>query len=198
MTEQVRAFIAIELPHPIKDALAGLVEELRGARVSALRPVAPSGIHLTLKFLGNLPGPKVPLIVEAVSQAVRERRPFTLRLGDVGVFPSRSRTRVLWVGVEDDEGTLLALHERVETALDGMGFARERRKFSPHLTLARVRDRATASERSRAAEALFAARDTGAGLPIEVASVRLMRSILSPQGAVHECLATIPLVGGNG
>ena len=158
MSEVVRAFVAIELGDDAGSALAVLVSRLREARIRALRPVRPEGIHLTLKFLGNVPRARLDSIATEVSKAVSKSMPFALELGGVGVFPDRSRARVLWVGVGGDVPSLIDLQSEVEKAMSGLGFERERRPYSPHLTVARVNDRASASDRRMAAEALFAAR----------------------------------------
>ena len=196
MSERVRAFVAVELPGPVRRALAGLVQGLRGARMAGLKPVDPNGIHLTLKFLGDVPTAKIDSVVAAVASAVKDERRLTVRLGGVGVFPSRDRPRVLWMGVEDQGRSLLDMHRRLDEALERLAFPRDRREFSPHLTVARLRDGTSPAERRRAAEALFAAKGIESGLPIEVKSLSLMRSILSSDGARYERLARIPLGAG--
>ena len=174
MSERVRAFVAVELPAPVRRVLAGLVQELRGATIAGLKLVDPEGIHLTLKFLGDVPTAKIDSVVAAVASAVKDERRITLRLGRVGVFPSRDRPRVLWMGVEDQGGSLLNVQQRLDEALHRLAFPRDRREFSPHLTVARVRDGTSPAERRRAAEALFAAKGTESGLPIDVESLSLI------------------------
>ena len=194
MSDSIRAFLAIELPPQVKDALASLVEEIGRADIPGLRLVRPEGIHLTLKFLGDVPVDQVDSIVAALSQIAGEHRPFTLRLGGVGVFPNRSSARVLWVGVEGEITPVLSLQRQIETALAALGFPRERRRFSPHLTVGRIRDGTSRADRRRAAEALCSAQ-LEPGLRIVGDSAVLMRSILLPSGAVYERLASAPLSG---
>ena len=196
MTENVRAFLAIELSDQARNALTDLVAELRRARVTGLRAVDPHGIHLTLKFLGDVPQARIESIVSQVSRAVASHRSFSVELNGVGVFPGKARPRVLWVGVGGDLSSLRELHRGIEATLEGLGFAGDKRDFSPHLTVGRVRDGAPSSERQRAAQSLFAAPfDSGARINVE--SVVLMRSILLPQGARYERLALMPLAGGG-
>ena len=194
MAEVVRAFVAIELGDDAESALAELVSRLSVAQTRAIRPVTPEGIHLTLKFLGNVPLARVDAIATEVSKAVANSRRFDLELGGVGVFPDRSRARVLWVGVGGDVPSLIDLQSDVEGAMSGLGFAKERRPYSPHLTVARVNERASATDRRLAADALFATRFQG-GQRIAVTAVVLMQSILGREGAKYRRLAHIPLSG---
>ena len=192
MTEVVRAFVAIELGDAAGSALAALVSQLREARIRAIRPVRPEGIHLNLKFLGNVPRSRIDAIATGVSKAVATSRTFALELGGVGVFPDRSRARVLWVGVGGDVPSLIDLQSEVEEAMSGLGFERERRPYSPHFTVARINDRASASDRRMAAEALFSARFP-TGQRIAVTAVVFMQSTLGREGASYRRLAHFPL-----
>lgn len=195
MEETIRAFVAVELSEQVKNTLARLVDHLNAAGIRGVRPVRPDGIHLTLKFLGNIQKVQVESIVSALACVLEEELPFSVQLGSVGVFPNRSRPRVLWVGVDGKLEALRTLQGRVDCALASVGFAREKREFNPHLTIARIRDGTSNSDRQQAANALFSAGfDTG--LPIDVEYVSLMSSTLLPQGAIHDCIAQLR-VGAN-
>ena len=196
MSETIRVFVAVELPPKVRSALAELIEELRDTQVPGLRLVRPEGIHLTLKFLGDIPKSQVESIVTAVSQAAQPSRAFAVELGQPGVFPNRNAPRVLWAGICGDLSPLLVLHQQVEDALAMLGFAKDRRGFNPHLTVARIRDGTSKADRQRAAEAIFLTR-LQAGLRIEVNSISLMQSTLLPDGAVYKFLASMPLEGGS-
>ena len=195
MKDSVRAFVAIELPDRARTALAELVEQLKRARVRGLRPVSPTGIHLTLKFLGDVPVTQVESIAAEIRRAASGQRSFSVVLDGVGVFPKRGEPRVLWVGLDGDLPALLALHQAVEDSLERLGYARERRDFSPHLTVARIRDGTPSDERRRAREALLSATAFDSGLRIDVDHVSLMQSILLPEGAKYLRLARITLSG---
>ena len=184
-SETIRAFVAIELPEQVRKVLAGLVDQLNAADLRGVRIVRPAGIHLTLKFLGDVPTARVDSIVSALARAAEGHQPFVLNLGAAGVFPNRSRARVLWVGVDGDLERLSSLQEQVERELRAAGFVHEMRDFNPHLTLGRIRDGASSSDKRRVLDALFAA-DFDTGQPIDVEYVSLMSSTLLPQGAVHE------------
>ena len=192
MSETLRAFLAVQLSDQVKRALADLVQQLHLADVRGLRLARVEGIHLTLKFLGDVPRSQVQAIEDAISKVAVEHSAFTLTLGGAGAFPNRSSPRVLWVGVNGDLDRALSLQRQIEDALTTIGFPRDPRGFSPHLTVARLRDGTSQADRRRAAEALFSTR-IPSGLPIEVRSVQLMRSTLHPHGAVYECLASFPL-----
>ena len=194
MTDAVRAFVAIELGDDATDALAALVSGLREAGISALRPVRPKSIHLTLKFLGDVPRARLDAIATGLSTAVVKSRPFALELSGVGVFPNRSRARVLWVGGGGDVPSLIDLQSELDKTMHRLGFEMERRPYTPHLTVARVKDRASARDRRLAADALFAA-GFQAGRRIAVTAVYLMQSTLGREGAGYRRLARFPLSG---
>ena len=185
--ERVRCFVAIELPDEARQSLAVLVAGLREAEVRGLRPVNPDGVHLTLKFLGDVPTSQLDAVSAALEGAATDAHPFDLELRGVGGFPNLRRPRVLWVGVGRDLEALQRLYEAVEEALAPLGFPPEGRAFTPHLTLARLRDGTSPQERARAAGQLTSlAWAEGAAVP--VGGVSLMRSTLRPGGAVYSRL----------
>ena len=194
MTESVRAFVAIELPDHVRDVLSEVVEHLRLARIQGLRPVRPEGVHLTLKFLGDIESGRVQEIVDVLTPMARGHSRFELLLGGPGAFPNTRSPRVLWLAIEGDLEPLAQLQDQAQEALQRLGYARDKRRFSPHLTVARLRDGTPPAMRRRAAETLASAPiDSGVSLPVEAMS--LMRSRLHPQGARYERLALIPLAG---
>ena len=195
MRDHIRAFLAIRLPDDVTAALGHLADEVVKAKVGGLKPVRPENIHLTLKFFGNLNAQQVKSIIDIVTITVTAIRPFTLRLGNVGAYPNNKSPRVLWVGLDGDVALLQDAHRRIETALEQIAIEPDSREFRPHLTVARIRDRATDTERRRAAEALFSA-DVQSGLAVPVDRVNLVRSILLPDGPQYSSLAEISL-GGN-
>ncbi len=195
MRDDIRAFLAVQLPDDVTAALGHLADQIARAGVGGLRPVRPENMHLTLKFFGNVDARQVEAIVDTVTHTAKTIRPFTLRLGNVGAYPNNRSPRVLWVGLDGDVALLQDAHRRVETALKQIGIKPDSREFSPHLTIARIRDRASHTERRRAAEALFSA-EFRSGLPVPVDRISLMRSILQPEGPQYTSLAEIPL-GGN-
>ncbi len=190
----MRAFVAIELPDSVKKKLAGLVGQLKDAGIGGLRPVRPEGIHLTLKFLGDVPADRIGAIGDAAGRAAVRHPPFALSLSGVGAFPGGRAPRVLWAGIAGDLDRLAALQASVDDCLSELGFARERRAFNPHLTLARLRDSASREDRARALRVLEAAQPSrNAGFVVD--GVALFQSTLGPGGAVYRRLHRVPLDG---
>lgn len=194
--ERVRCFVAIELSAEARRCVAGLVAGLREAGVRGLRPVNPDGVHLTLKFLGDVSMSHVDAVASAVEGAATGAQPFDLELRGVGGFPDLRRPRVLWVGVAGDLEALQRLYSSVEEALAPLGLPPEGRAFTPHLTLARLREGTPPEERARAAAVLTSlAWEEGAAMP--VGGVSLMRSTLRPGGAVYARLRWAGFRGGG-
>ncbi|MEW6142717.1 MAG: RNA 2',3'-cyclic phosphodiesterase [Chloroflexota bacterium] len=192
MSELIRCFVAIELPEPVKAEMAGIQAKFKAARMDFLRWVGPSGIHLTLKFLGEVSHERVPEMVKAIEESVQGIQPFTLQLDQVGVFPNPRQPRVLWVGVGGEFSVLKTLQENVDVAFSMLGFPEEGREFKAHLTLARVRDDATPGQRQSLGDMVARTRLESASR-FTVGGVNLMRSQLTPKGAIYTCLAMAPL-----
>ena len=180
-----RLFIAVELPEEALRAIErlqdGLVRTMPG---DAVRWVRPEGIHLTLKFLGDVPREQIDGIQAALGEAVRGHPPFALRAEGLGAFPNTRRPRVVWVGVEGDVRRLKELRNDVEEHVAPLGYPTEDRSFTPHLTLGRVqRD---ASRRELDAIGMAVETNTVGELARwQVDAVSLMRSELKPTGAVY-------------
>lgn len=190
MTEKVRMFVAVNLSAEAKSALASVIDTLRASENRAIRPVRPEGIHVTLQFLGDIDASLIPDIIDALRSAVRGHDPFSIGLSDMGVFPNRKRARVLWAGVDGDIEELNSLQQKVEQNLNTLGLKGDGRSFHPHITLARLRDRAPDSERQKALDTLFDATVSRVA-SFEVKSINLMRSTLQPGGTFHESLETM-------
>jgi len=190
MGEQLRLFVAIELPGEVRDALGRLQHELQRRGRTQLRWVRPEGIHMTLKFLGETPAERVPAIEEALAGAVEGVLAHSLALGVLGTFGGRS-PRVLWIDLIGDLEPLLGLQRRVDDALAKISFPREARAFSPHLTLARVRPETARDVAAAIGEAIKDSRTASHRIPVR--EVSLMRSTLRPSGAVYERVAAFPL-----
>ena len=190
--EEIRAFIAIELPDPMKKDLSFIINSLRPNEYPCVKWVSPQGIHLTLKFLGNIPPEQVPRIADAIAQAAQGTPPLKLQVGGLGCFPNLQRPRVIWVAVTGDVEPMVTLQRGIDQALVPLGFAIEKRPFSPHLTLGRLRERASPGEQSSIGE-LITATECEAGSATEVNRISLMRSTLTPSGAIYNRLDSIEL-----
>jgi 2'-5' RNA ligase len=186
----VRTFVAIELDNQFMQALTTIQASLQqGEAKRAGRWVRPEGIHLTLKFLGDVPSDKLEHIYQAISHACAASAPFSLTLETPGCFPNLRRPRVIWVGVREASGELAALQQAVERELGRLGYRPEERGFTPHLTLARVREEAKRGEIEALSRLIAEAqtRDaTEADRPVmRVETVSVMKSDLQPSGAVY-------------
>jgi 2'-5' RNA ligase len=183
----MRTFVAIDLEPGLKRALEDLVRTLKrtGADV---RWVDGRGMHLTLKFLGEIDEAAVPAVGQAVKTATSGRGRFPLVLRGTGAFPPGKSPRVLWVGVAE-EPALMDLQKAVEARLEAEGYPREERPFHPHLTLGRVKGpsrlREALVELGRYEGTVFGEMTAG--------KVALIESRLGPRGAEYRVVAEFEL-----
>ncbi len=190
--EQVRSFIAIELPDELKLGLTQLQSRMKLAKQPWAKWVDPYSIHLTLKFLGNIVVDRIGEITRAIGDAAQGITPFHLEVKELGVFPNMRRVQVIWVGVSGEVDKLGQLQQGIESNLAHLGFAPEARPFTPHLTLARLRDRAPIGERQRFGQ-LIAGTKFEAVYSIEVDAISLMRSQLTREGAIYSRISSVGL-----
>ena len=191
-SNQVRVFVALDIPPGDKRRLTAAIARLQQSIPGGVRWVAPQGIHLTLKFLGNIDAGLMDSVQQAMARASVDSPRFALGLSGLGVFPNGRQPRVLWAGVGGDLDSLGALQARVAEQLSPLGFARERRPFNPHLTLGRVRDSAAPNQRQRIGEVVGNTR-LEPGEAWEVNEIHLIRSRLTPQGARYTSMGSQPL-----
>lgn len=174
----MRCFVAIELCQDVRRKLADLQSWL-GHWDRAVRWVRPESIHLTLKFLGEVPDGQIPAICQVVDEVAAVCDPFALTVQGTGCFPPRGPVRIAWVGVDEPTGRLATCQRLCEDAFAKLGFARETRPFAPHLTLARIKDPRKARDlRDRLGTYV----DFNAGT-VDAEELVLFESQLSPEGA---------------
>jgi 2'-5' RNA ligase len=190
--EQIRSFIAIELPEEVREGLARLKKELERDEHKFVKWVDPGGIHLTLKFLGNIPSKRVAEITEAIEEVAQGISPFHLEISGLGAFPSLRQARVFWVGIGGELDKLSKFQQDIDSALAALGFAKEERSFVPHLTLARIRQGASPMERRTFGE-LVGSTVFEDKYHVEVEVINLMRSQLTPAGAIYTRLLAVGL-----
>jgi len=184
----LRAFVAVNLDPDLRDAFVRVQERLKATRAD-VGWVRPENLHLTLKFLGAVEEVRLSQVEEAVAVGVRGYGAFRLVFGSVGAFPGTRTARVVWIGLSEGAEALAALHSRVEATLQPLGFAREERPFTAHLTLGRVRG---PGRREQLAAALISMPSEPQGEMV-VRRIDLMRSDLSPGGARYSVLRSFPL-----
>lgn len=192
-SQNLRLFVAIELPAEVRQALAGVQQDLRKRLPpKSVRWTKPEGIHVTLKFLGNTPAESVEAIVQGLEAAAAGFPPFSFTVAGFGCFPNTRRPNVLWVGVPQVPKDLAGLQRATELQMRRLGYEKDQRPFSPHLTLGRVDRRISASERQALAQAL-AGVEVGQLGTIVAEEVVLFQSDLQPTGAVYTALARLQL-----
>ncbi|SRR6266404_4440959 len=185
--DSVRTFICIEIPDSISERIGNLQTQLKAidAQVSWTKP---SNIHLTLKFLGAVEATRIQNVARAVQRAVVGINTFEIEISGAGCFPSTRSPRVLWIGLPEVPDALKQLYSNLEAELEREGFAREKRKFSPHLTLGRLRGPKNAAQLAEALiESGFSAE------AFKATQVIVMRSDLSPTGSTYTPQAVIKL-----
>ncbi|MCJ7498768.1 RNA 2',3'-cyclic phosphodiesterase [bacterium] len=184
----MRLFLAIPLEKQILDTLGGVVEKLLSFR-APVRWVRPEGMHLTLKFLGETNEDSVGPLVEAIKGVTSSIPPFPITVTGAGAYPSLRRPRVLWAGVVENSGTLKRLVKNIEEEVEKLGWERERRAFSPHITIGRVKGNMNIA---RLTAAIKEIKDAYWG-DQEVGELVLYSSELKPGGAVYERVHVFPL-----
>ena len=184
----MRTFIAIEIPGEIKQKMADVQRRLRDTAVDA-GWTRPEGIHLTLKFLGEIPESKVPDIMGTLTRALGGTGGFRLEIERVGTFPSPKNARVVWVGVSGDVERLMNLQTAVEDAMAELGMERDDRLFTPHLTLGRIKYLRSKEKWLNILEEIKNIKLSG----FDVKAVALMKSELKRTGAVYSEMGRIEL-----
>ena len=181
-SDQVRSFVSIDLDdEQILSRVESIISSLKSIG-GDLKPVERENIHLTLKFLGNVSSARLGEVKEALS-AVRFQ-PFQLEIKGAGAFPSLNRMNVIWVGIGEGWTLVQQIFEQTEILLQGQGFSRETRPFSPHITIARVR-----SSRKKDETAAFLGHLSEESFgTFNAQHVRLKQSVLSPSGPVYSTL----------
>ncbi|MFQ5722554.1 MAG: RNA 2',3'-cyclic phosphodiesterase [Candidatus Aminicenantales bacterium] len=184
----MRTFIAIDLAPSIKDELSHFIQKLASVS-SNIKWVKKNGMHLTLKFLGEIEEDKVEEIKSCLSEISKDHAPFSLQLKGTGSFPpGKKKPRVLWIGIEENKN-LIILQSDLEKKLTKLGFPPEKRTFRPHLTLGRVK---TVSQLGKIMAYLEKNREKSFG-HMEVNKIIFFRSILKPTGAEYQALAEFEL-----
>ena len=187
-----RVFIAIELPHNLRARLIEHVDRLRSSmpvvRASWSRE---ENLHLTLKFLGDIPVTNIEQLSAAASIAASKVEPFEIFVEDCGAFPLKGQPRVLWIGIDDPAGKLSELNRALEDECAIAGFAREPRAFHPHLTIARIRQPRGSRQLAQLHKEVEFNRAA-----ISVSELVVIRSELRSEGSEHTVISQHALTAG--
>ncbi len=180
-----RAFIAIEVP--VSQELEDFSKSVKNTE-AFLKIVNLTKVHITLKFLGDTDEDLVPEIEEIMKDAVSDVRPFTMKLKGAGAFPNLNRISVIWAGMENAD-SLGEIAGKVDSGLVGLGFEPERRKFSPHVTIARVK---SSKNKDELVNVITQFQSTEFG-EVPVNKIILKKSVLTPQGPIYSDMIEISL-----
>lgn len=183
----VRTFICLELPREIKAGIAELQDDLKSVG-RGVRWSRPDGIHLTLKFLGDIKSNMIENIAEQVAAACKACSPFSIEIAQTGAFPNFRRPRVFWLGVHEKTGNLSGLKKSIDNRLQEIGFPKESRAFSPHLTIGRIKSSDDVDVICRAFQKAYFE-----PMSFDADEVIVMQSRLRPTGSAYTPLRIIKL-----
>jgi len=190
---EIRAFIAIKLSEDIYEGLGKAIDDLKGTGMQNVRWASPRSIHITLNFLGNIHTDKIDPISQQLQDTASHFSPFDINVTGLGAFPKMDNPRVLWIGIQAP-GTLSLMQKEIDSALNHIGFEKEERGFTPHLTLGRVSKSATRNDVRTITEKISHLNPIDIGkMPVD--QIHLYRSNLLPEGPQHSILASFPLIG---
>lgn len=178
MGQQIRLFIAVHLPESAKTALVTMAAAMgQSLPDRAVRWVKPTQMHLTLRFLGDTAVSQLPQLKAQLTELTAQYPAFQLWLNGVGAFPNRKRPRVVWAGLDGDLAILQAMQAALEERIVALGWPREKRPFSPHITLGRVKDAEKAQQLNWSVQLPT--------LAIKVEGIYLVQSELRPSGPIY-------------
>jgi 2'-5' RNA ligase len=195
----IRAFLAVQLSEPLRTTLAAVQSEVKRRithelpRDASLSWILPASMHLTVKFLGDIPEEMVLQLREAIADALTDHRSVQIPLNRLGVFPRLQQPRVLWIGpteqweASEDAARLAAVHRAIEACCETLSLAPDARPFSAHLTLARIKAGQRAVGQALARSGLMDRLPVSVGA-LAVEAIALMRSELKPSGSVYTAL----------
>lgn len=180
-----RAFIAVEVP--VSQELEDFSRAVKDTG-AFLKMVNLANVHITLKFLGDIDEKLVPEIEEIIKNAVSGIGPFTMKLKGSGAFPNLNRISVIWAGMENADA-LGEIARKIDSGLKPLGFQPEKRKFSPHVTVARVK---SSKNKDKLVDIIKQFSNTEFG-EVPVKRIILKKSVLTPQGPIYSDIVVIPL-----
>lgn len=182
--ETLRTFIAVELPNDIHDSLQKLKNNIKDS-MPDVRWTKYGNVHLTLKFLGDIEPSKVDMISVSIQNVANEFSPFTMSLARIGAFPNSRKPSIIWVGIEEGSGEVIQIANRIESSMEKLGFAKEKRPFRPHLTIGRVRELKHPSIMAKSLES----NEIGEIGRFRVEKLSFIKSQLDPSGSIYTTLS---------
>jgi 2'-5' RNA ligase len=188
MSILVRCFVCVEVVNQLNiRKIETILDKL--STFKGIRPVKPNQLHLTLKFLGEVSENRLVEIEKELH--LIELLSFETELSHMGFFPNEHRPRVIWIGLSEGKSQLITLAREIDERLSKIGFPKEKRKFSPHLTVGRIK-RLYPDEQQKVVDYIHSI-DSVVGKKEVIKSFIFKKSTLTPQGAIYENLAEFPL-----
>ncbi|NSW51201.1 MAG: RNA 2',3'-cyclic phosphodiesterase [Anaerolineae bacterium] len=188
----VRCFIALELPAQAREACWQQIQLIKTNIPRGIRWETAEKIHLTLRFLGDVPDGQIAAVKTILSECAAQVSPFSLEIGQLGVFPRWQAPRVVWLGL-DRPGELMTLQRELDHRVNSLGFSPDNKPFSPHLTLGRV-DRSLPAEETTALGNRLKEQQLPPLGRVDCDTVTLFQSLLKPGGSVYTPLVRVKLI----
>jgi 2'-5' RNA ligase len=182
----LRCFIALELPEEVKKKIYVCIEKMKSAGAD-VKWIPPENLHLTLKFLGDTTEELLKSVNERLISLSKSHNRFSLQVSGAGAFPNIKYPKVVWLGIHDSEEIIKLQHD-IDESMEGLGFKRDDKKFTPHLTIGRVK---SMRNKDVLIKELATLKEADFG-KIEVNNITMMKSELKPGGAEHSKLIEIP------
>ncbi|MDD5108044.1 MAG: RNA 2',3'-cyclic phosphodiesterase [Candidatus Omnitrophica bacterium] len=182
----MRAFIAIELPSGIKNAISKIQYKLK-TTLPKISWVKPTNLHLTLKFLGEITSKKLSDINQIITETTQVNTSFKIKLETVGIFPNITKAHIIWIGTEDAPETLKQIIGQLETKLGQYGIAKEKRPFRTHITIGRLKSRIVPSKLEKSLGNIKTDM-VHENLEFVARGITLFQSTLSPSGPIYTAL----------
>jgi 2'-5' RNA ligase len=185
----LRLFIALPLPDSVKEALGALIAEF-GSHPAPVKWLNPANIHMTLRFLGDTPKSRVTDLSAMLNETGSHHSTVSTSISRLGAFPNLRRARVLWAGVQEDHSVIRLEHlaAEIERGVQQLGFEPESKKFRSHLTIGRVKQRASINELAQTIEHYRLA-----PIPLTLSDLVLFQSTLTPRGPIYKRLHRVAL-----
>jgi 2'-5' RNA ligase len=190
--QTLRTFIAVDFPIEIKEKIIEITAYFQSKLPPAqIKWVEPDHMHLTLKFMGETPHDKLVQIKQSIHQVISVFPSFEIEIKALGMYPNNQRPRVIWLGI-NAENHLILLHNQLDQALKGEGIKSDRRPFSPHLTIGRVRRNADQESIIQIGKILSQFKIASLG-SIKIDEILYYQSVLTPQGPIYTILQSTSL-----
>ncbi len=191
--QDIRTFVAVDVSEAVSKRASKLIGLLKQADAN-VRWVDSKNLHLTLKFLGDVPNIETPSVCRAVAEAAQNFAPFEIEIAGCGAFPDVQRPRTVWIGVDAGTDSMRALHAAIDHALHEIGYPQDARRYTPHLTIGRVRKGGRSSQQLGQ---LITKHESFAGGTVAIHDVVTYASFLDKRsGPTYDALSRDPLAGG--